>query len=714
MLNYKILINLILYLFPAIMILNCKNDELQNKDWPIYRGGSESTGYSNLSQINKNSVIHLDTAWSFRTGDAAEGSKSTIQCNPIVVNHTLFLTSPKLQLMALNPLNGKLKWKFNPFENTEASGVNRGVTYWESGNDKRIFFSAGSFLYALNAENGSLISSFGINGKIDLREGLGREPKKLSVWATSPGIIFKNILIQGTALGEGYDAAPGFVRGFDVISGKTIWTFHTIPQPGEFGYKTWEKDAYKQVGGVNCWAGMCLDEKRGTVFIPLGSPAFDFYGGNRKGENLFGNCLLAVNAETGQRKWHYQLVHHDLWDYDLPAPPTLVSVNKNGKRIDAVAQVTKMGMVFIFDRETGKPIFPIEERAVPKSDLLSEEAWPTQPFPVKPAPFVRHQFSENDITDISTESSQFIKEKLKGVELSTIYSPPSTKGRVQFPGTRGGAEWGGASYDPETNILYINANEVPMLFKMKVLEDLGGKSPYEIGENIYKLNNCSNCHAADRTGVKPFPTLLGLSKKRTKDQINSLLKSGRNQMTPFPNISGEEKEALLAFLFDEKESKGQKPQIQLKKQAVRYIHDGWNVLYDQFGYPGVKPPWGTFNAINLNTGEYVWRKPLGEFSELTKKGLPPTGTQNLGGSIVTAGGLVFIAATKDEKFRAFDKATGEVVWEYKLPAGGYATPSTYAIDGKQYIVIACGGGGKVGSKSGDYYLAFCLKGDSNK
>ena len=690
---------------------SCKKTEKNYTDWAIYRGDSGSTGYSSLAQINKNTVKDLEVAWTYNTGDAREDNRSTMQCNPIIVNKMMYVTSPKLQLLALNPENGKEIWRFNPFENAEATGVNRGVTYWTDGRDKRIFFAAGSFLYALNADNGTLIANFGEKGRIDMRQGLGRDPEKLSVWASSPGIIFKNILIQGTGLTEGYDAAPGFIRGYDVFTGKTVWTFHTIPQPNEFGYDTWQPEAYKQVGGTNCWAGMSLDEEKGTVFVPLGSPAFDFYGGNRKGENLFGNCLLALDAATGTRKWHYQLVHHDLWDYDLPAPPTLITVVHEGKKVDAVAQVTKMGMVFLFDRETSKPLFPIEERPVPKSDLLGEETWATQPFPTKPAPFVRQRFTENDITNISAEANQFVKNKLKGAKLSSMYTAPSTNGTVQFPGTRGGAEWGGASFDPETGILYLNANEIPMFFKMKPLK-MDNEEPLAIrGEKIYTLNGCSGCHGADRSGVKPFPALLNVSSRLSKEQVSSILKNGKGQMPAFPNISDGDKEALIAFLFDEKEKTMVKKEHLTVKTDIptRYVHEGWNVLTDPDGYPGVKPPWGTFNAINMNTGEYLWQIPLGEYPDLAKKGITGTGTQNLGGAIVTAGGLVFIAATKDEKFRAFDKTTGKLVWEYKLPFGGYATPSTYAIDGVQYIVIAAGGGGKVGSKSGDAYVAFKLK-----
>lgn len=698
-------------ILPALLCLvyACSAPDSKIADWPVYRSDKASSGYSDLNQINTENTGQLELAWSYHAGDAREGNKSTIQCNPIIVNGTMYLTSPKLKLIALDPETGKEKWVFDPFKDLEATGVNRGVTYWSDGsNDRRIFFSAGPYVYALNADNGEPVDGFGNQGKIDLREGLGRDPKLLSVWSTSPGVIYKDLLIQGSALEEGYNAAPGFVRAYNTRTGKIAWTFHTIPQPGEYGYETWDKESYKQVGGTNAWAGMSVDEKRGLVFIPLGSPAFDFYGGNRKGENLFGNCLLALDANTGTRKWHYQLVHHDLWDYDLPAPPNLVTIKQADKSIEAVAQVTKMGMVFIFDRNTGQPLYPIEEKPVPKSSLLGEENWATQPFPTKPAPFVRQRFTWNDITNISDSATNYIRQRIGQSTLGTIFTPPDTTGVVQIPGTRGGAEWGGASYDPQSGILYVNANELPLLLKMKqVPVDDDASNP---GEKIYTMNNCAMCHGANRAGTNVFPALVNLSTRLSLAKADSIILKGKGQMPAFPNITGAEKKALLAFLFDQPQAaKEQSKPISTHKKEYRYVNNGWTQLTDQSGYPGIKPPWGTLNAIDLNAGNLLWQVPLGEYDVLTQKGIPPTGTQNLGGSVVTAGGLLIIAATADEKLRIFDKKTGKVLWTYKLPAAGYASPSTYSVNGRQYIVIAAGGGGKVGTASGDAYLAFRLK-----
>jgi quinoprotein glucose dehydrogenase len=701
--------NISLYFFTLAILISCTHADKSFTTWDVYRGDKGSTGYSALSQINKNNLHKLELAWTYHTGDAREGNRSNIECNPIIANRMMYVTSPQLKLIALDPATGKEIWKFDPFKNQQPSGVNRGVTYWtDDKNDRRIFFSAGPYVYAINADNGHLVSGFGLNGKNDLRNGLGRDPARLSVWCTSPGIIYKNLLIQGTALEEGYDAAPGFVRAYNVLTGKVEWTFNTIPQPGEFGYDTWDKQSYKEVGGTNAWAGMSIDEKRGIVFIPLGSPAYDFFGGNRKGKNLFGNCLLAVDAATGKRKWHYQLVHHDLWDYDLPAPPTLVTLNNGKTTIDAVAQVTKMGMVFLFDRNTGKPIFPIVERPVATSNLFGEETWSTQPFPVKPAPFVRQSFSENDITNISDSAHAYIKTQIGNAHMGSIFTPPDTSGVVQIPGTRGGAEWGGASFDPETGILYINANELPLLLKMKAVPV--NDEIISRGEQIYTMNNCTMCHGANRTGTEVFPSLLNLSSRITMQKADSTIKTGRGQMPPYPNLSAEDKTALLNFIFDKKTTDIIAKKISnTGKMKYRYVNNGWLQLTDKDGYPGIKPPWGTLNAIDLNKGELLWKVPLGEYDILKKRGIPPTGTQNLGGSVITAGGLVIIAATADEKLRIFDKQTGQLLWQYKLPAAGYAMPSTYVVNGKQYIVIAAGGGGKVGTKSGDAYVAFKLK-----
>ena len=685
----------------AIALFSCHH---QNREWEVSRGNLESNCYSELDQINTKNVQDLQVAWTFHTGDTGE----SIQCNPIVVDGIMYVTSPALKVIALKAFNGEMLWKFDPFKGGKAIDVNRGVTYWQDGKNKRILFTAGYKLYALNAETGQVISSFGNKGTVDLREGLERTPDKIFVTVTSPGIIFNDILIIGSRVSEAEGAAPGHVRAFNVLTGKEAWVFHTIPQPGEFGYDTWDKNTWKNIGGANSWSGLSLDKKRGMVFFATGSCAPDFFGGDRKGQNLFANSVIALKAESGERVWHYQVVHHDLWDYDLPAPPVLITVNHDSKRIDAVAQVTKTGNVFVFDRETGKPLFDVEERKVPVSNIIGEESWPTQPYPLKPLPFVRQIYTEEDIADISPEARVYVEGRLKNVRNEGIFTPSSEQGSLIFPGFRGGAEWNGGSFDPETGILYVNANEIPNISSLtKVEVDKG----VELGVSLYNLN-CATCHGFDKKGQDQFPALLNIDKKMSASGILNRIRNGKGQMPAFPNLANEQVKAIVAYLFKEENGKRIKTDGKVIEdssgKAFRYAHSGYGQFLDQEGYPAVKPPWGTLNAINLNTGELSWKIPLGEYEALTKRGIPPTGTQNFGGTIVTAGGLIFVGATKDEKFRAIDKNNGKILWETKLPAGGYATPSTYEVNGKQYVVIAAGGGGKNDTKKGDGYVVFAL------
>lgn len=705
--------NYVLFLFyiSCISLFSCHSRNNQYDDWKIYRGGHESNAYSGLNQINIKNVTQLKPAWVFHTGD----SGATIECNPIIIDEVMYITSPALKLMALNAATGKLIWKFDPFVERKAIGVNRGVTYWQDGKDKRIYFSAGHSLYALNAETGSLIASFGNRGIVDLRAGLNRDSSKIDVMMSTPGIIYKNYFIAGSAVSESEGAAPGYVRAYDVKTGNIVWTFHTIPQPGEFGYDTWDDpNAWKNIGGANAWAGLSLDDKRGLVFLATGSCAPDFYGRDRKGQNLFANSVIAVNAETGKLKWYYQTVHHDLWDYDLPAAPNLVTVMHKGKKIDAVAQVTKTGNVFVLDRETGKPLFPVEERKVPASDIEEETAWPTQPFPLKPSAFSRQKYTEKDLPDISPEGNAYALEQLKKIRNEGIFTPPGIGGSMQLPGTRGGAEWNGASFDVETGVLYVNANDIPNIRILKKVETNAGynTSSPGAGENLYQLN-CASCHGIDRKGQALYPSLLGIINRLTKSEILSSVTNGKGQMPSFPNLDESDKGAIADYLLNSKDNIKSKEKLNTGHDSisVNYVNSGYEQFRDKQGYPAVKPPWGTLSAINLNTGAIMWQVPLGEFKELSKRGIKPTGTQNFGGTLVTAGGLVFVGASKDEKFRAFDKMTGKILWETLLPAGGYATPGSYQIKGKQYVVIAAGGGGKNDTKKGDTYVAFSLMDD---
>ncbi|HEX5168783.1 MAG TPA: PQQ-binding-like beta-propeller repeat protein, partial [Cyclobacteriaceae bacterium] len=590
----------------------------------------------------------------------------------------------------------------------------RGVAYWTDGkDDRRIFFTAGSNTFAINADTGEPILTFGTNGSIDLHDGLDRDVDDLFVVSTSPGVVYKNLLIMGTRVDEAPPSAPGHIRAYDVITGKRQWIFHTLPQPGEFGYETWEnKDAWKYIGGANTWSGFSLDEKRGILFAPTGSAAYDFYGGKRTGSNLFANCLIALDAATGKRIWHFQFMHHDVWDKDVPTPPALVTLTREGKQIDAVAQTTKNGMVYVFERETGTPLFDINEIPVDTvSPLQGEKLWPTQPIPLKPSPFVRQTLTENDINPYLEDSiREQLKNQLKSYRYGNMFIPPGTIPSIILPGYDGGGEWGGPSFDPETGILYVNANEMAWVMKMNEnkMEAPKKESWLIAGERLFK-QNCQTCHGADRKGTGNNPTLINIKTKYNLGDFLSLLNSGRRMMPAFKYLNDNEKNAIASYIL---EMKGEQKNSFVGRgidtvNFMPYKMEGYNKFLSPDGYPAISPPWGTLNAINLNTGEFAWRVPLGEYEELKSKGIPPTGTENYGGPVVTAGGLVFIAASRDKKFRAFNKATGKLLWEYTLPASGFASPAVYELNGKQYVVIACGGG-KLGAKSGDTYLAFAI------
>jgi quinoprotein glucose dehydrogenase len=686
-----------------------------DQDWPVYLGDKASTHFSPLTQIDRENVGRLQVAWTYHSGDARPEGRSQIQCNPLEIGGVLYGTSPQSKLLALDASTGNERWRFDPVGShgqINSLGVSRGVVYWAEGDDQRILFTADYNLYAIDAHTGKPIPTFGKSGRVDVREGLGREPGTLFVVPTTPGVICGDRLIQGDRVSEGPGpSAPGHIRAYDVRTGSLVWTFHTIPYPGEPGYETWPPNAWQHIGGANCWTGMAVDEKRGLVFIPTGSASFDFWGGNRIGQDLYANCLLALDAATGRRAWHYQFVHHDLWDRDLPAPPNLVTLRHNGKQIDAVAQVTKSGHVFVFNRETGEPLFPIVERPVAASDLQGESAWPTQPLPLKPAPFARQMFTADQITDISPESYRTVLQTFIKVRPHLQFVPPSTQGTVILPGFDGGAEWGGAAVDPRRGYLYVNANEMPWILTMVETKANPG-APLSSGHQIYN-QICAACHGINRQGdtARAFPSLANIGQKLNKDNIVQLLGSGRGNMPAFSFLSQAQKEAVADLLLSREApvvEHGQTPALSDATMLNEpYTHTGYNRWVDTNGYPAIKPPWGTLNALDLNTGEYLWHVPLGELPELTAKGIPPTGTENYGGPIVTAGGLVFIAASKDEMIRAFDQDSGKILWQHKLPAGGYATPATYLVKDRQYLVIACGGG-KMGTKSGDAYVAFAL------
>lgn len=690
-------------LFLSILAWNNADTDPTDSDWPEYLGGPDRNHYSELSDITPNNVDKLKIAWRYSLPDSGQ-----MQVNPLVIDGVLYGVSASVQAFALNAATGKELWRFgDPLK--DWSSTSRGVSYWTDGKEQRILYTAGPNLWALNAKTGKPIPSFGDKGKVDLHTGLPEIAQKKFVISNTPGTIFEDLIVMPVRLSEGSDAAPGDIRAFNVRTGKLAWTFHTIPYPGEYGYKTFPKDAYLNTytGAANNWSGMAVDRKRGILYVPTGSAGFDFYGGNRKGQNLFANCLLALDARTGKRIWHYQTTHHDIWDRDMPAPPNLVTIKKDGKTIDAVAQITKQGFVFVFDRVTGKPLFPIKEIPVLASDLEGEKAWKTQPMPMLPVPYSRQSnaLSESDISPYAENREELIQNFRKYKK--GFYDPPSKEGTVILPGFDGGGEWGGAAADPE-GILYVNSNEMAWILTMvetPPADELANASP---GEKIY-ITTCAACHGVDRKGnaKSGFPALVDIEKKRDKGFVTQIISAGKGMMPGYPALSNAEKQALVAYLFgDEKKEVGAVAGAN-KPVVLPYRITGYNKFLDSKGLPAISPPWGQLSAINLNTGEYLWQVPFGEEPTLVAKGIRNTGVENYGGPVITASGLLFIAATKDGMFRAFDKKTGKVLWETKLPAAAFATPATYAINGKQYIVLACGGT-KLGTPKGNQYVAYAL------
>ena len=673
--------------------------------WREYLGGPDRNHYSTLTQINPGNVHKLKVAWTYAAPDSGQ-----MQMSPIIVDGVLYGVTAAVQAFALDAATGRELWRFGDTLNAWHS-TSRGVAYWEHGDDRRILFTRGPDLWALDAQTGKPVETFGNAGHVDLHDGLPEIARNKFIISNTPGTIFENLIVMPLRLSEGADAAPGDIRAFDVVTGKLVWTFHTIPYPSEGGYETWDnKEAYlnTEIGAANNWAGMAVDREAGVLFVPTGSASPDFYGGRRKGANLYANCLLALDARTGKKIWHYQFTRHDIWDRDLPAPPNLLRVKRGDRTIDAVAQITKQGYVFVFDRKTGQPLFDIEDRAAPPSSLTGEQAWPNQPVPALPKPFARqaHELTENDISPYADNRDELLQTFRRSDK--RWHAPPNLEGVFLLPGYDGGAEWGGAGADPEEGILYVNANEMAWILKMEPAAGkmAAGTTP---GEAIY-LNYCASCHKTDRSGnaQSGFPSLLKIH-RRGKGFVNKMIRTGKGMMPGFPQISETEKAALVAFLYgEEKKEIGPVVTTLENKSSTPYEHTGYHKFLDSEGLPGIAPPWGTLSAIDLNTGAYRWRVTLGDTETLRQKGHAPTGCENYGGPVITSGGLLFIAATKDGKFRAFDKKTGLLLWETTLPAAAFATPATYQVNGKQYIAVACGGE-KLGTAKGNQVMAFALE-----
>lgn len=705
---------------------NNNKDATTYNTWQMAHGNSNGNHYSSLTEIDTSNVQQLHVAWEFHTGDADTSAHSQIQCNPIIINGIMYGTSPMLKVFAIDAATGKQKWNFSPYDTVaeEKNGHfnlnnNRGVTYWSDGKDEeRIFYTAGPYLHSINAKTGKLDSGFGAHGKVDLHDGLQMENvQDLFVTSTSAPSVYKDLILTGTRVSEAMDAAPGDIRVFNVRTGKIVWQFHTIPRPGEPGYETWEDgNAWKTTGGANNWMGMTVDQEKGITYIPIGSASMDFYGGKRKGSNLYADCMLALDASTGKYLWHFQYIHHDTWDWDPSSAPVLLTVKHDGKNIDAVAQTTKTGFVFLFNRENGQPLFPVAETPVDTvTELAGEKLWPTQPVPQKPAPFVRQTLTEKDINPyLSKAEYDSVKKVLQGVHTGKMFTPQSKEGTIIFPGFDGGAEWGGPAVDPESNILYVNANQMAWILQMFDVDAAEHEENFgQAGARLYK-QNCMSCHGAEKKGGGNYPSIVDVGKKYDPRSFVEFINAGRRMMPAFKHLSQQDKDAIASYVLNIQKQQQNKYKPRLTAidsfRMLPYEISGYNKFITKSGLPALSPPWGVLNAINMNTGEYVWKTTLGEDAVFKAKGVNETGTENYGGPVVTKGGLLFIAATKDGMFRAFNKRTGKLLWQTKLPAAGFATPATYEINGKQYVVIACGGG-KLGTKSGDSYVAFALAPD---
>lgn len=665
-------------------------------EWPVYGGSNANDRYSPLGQITTANVARLEEAWRFDTGESGG-----FQVAPIVVGGVMYSPTPAHRVVALDAATGALRWTFDP--KLESRGPNRGVAYWASGNERRVFAAADQYLYALDATTGVPIPGFGEQGRVDLRRGLGRDPATQSVRLTTPGVVFKDLLIIGGRAGEGAGASPGDIRALDVRTGAVRWTFHTIPHPGEEGYRTWGETSWQVNGGANNWAGMALDEARGLVFVPTGSAAPDFHGADRPGDNLYADCVLALDAATGTKRWHFQAVHHDIWDRDFPSPPTLVTVRRGGRTIDAVAQTTKHGYVFVLDRDSGAPLFPVDEQPAPASTVPGERTSRTQPVPRLPEPFVRQRLTADLLTRRTPEAHAWAAAEFAKLHTEGLFTPLRVgQDTVVFPGFDGGAEWGGSAFDPGSGRLFVNAND--LAWTGALAPDEGGSD----GRAIY-LKACASCHRDDRRGTPPqIPALTNLT--APAERLTSVIRQGIGRMPGFPDLTPEAVGALVAYLRDTP-GHGDTPgpaTAPTPPAPGRLRFTGYKKFLDPDGYPATAPPWGTLSAIDLTTGVTSWRIPLGEYPELVAQGVRDTGSENYGGPIVTAGGVLFIGATNfDNAFRAFDAATGRLLWRVTLPFAANTTPATYEAGGRQYVLVAAGGG-KSRAPSGGMFIAYRL------
>ena len=660
-------------------------------DWPVYGGSQDNTHFTTLNQITPANVTKLEVAWKYETHD--EGRGTEMQANPIIINGIMYAESPTQKIFALDAATGKEIWKYDPSTGPlggRGRGRHRGMVV----TGDRVLVTFGTRILALDRKTGQPIKSFGVDGGVDMREGFDRPGGAGgSVSASTPGVVYQGLFIIGSSVSEALPGAPGDIRAYDVITGKEVWKFHTIPHPGEFGYETWPPNAWKTSGGANAWAGVTIDEKHGILFAATGSPSFDWYGGDRVGDDLFANCVLALDARTGKYLWHFQAVRHDLWDYDLPARPALITVTRNGKKVEAVAQITKTGYVYVLDRLTGKSLFPLGEYKAPTSKLDGEKTAATQPYPLLPLPFTRQHLTEDMLTNRTPAAHAQALADFKRMK-SGFYEPAALEGNIHFPGTDGGGEWGGPAFDPTTALLYVNSNEQPWLQHIMPRSD----------RSLF-ANTCAGCHGDDMKGSAMAPSLIDVAKRLTPEQLRNIIGQGSARMPGFSTLGQATVTALVNYLTTGKDIADS---LASNPTFLKYRSSGIPLWVDPDGYPPLTPPYGTLNAIDLNTGKYKWTIPFGEYPKLVAQGIRNTGSDNYGSGIVTQNGLFIIAATsQDNKFHVYDKLTGKLLWETTLPAAGNATPSIFMVNGREYIVIACGGG-KNGAVPGGTYVAFAL------
>lgn len=688
-----------LFLIISIVALSCGRTDTSTapSEWPTFGHDASNNKFSPLASIDTTNVSRLREAW--RIEDSVD--LAGLYMNPVMFGNKLIGLMPSSQLLAFDPGSGKVLWRFTP-DTSNISNWSKGITGHpgRNGNPDQVFFIFGGTLYAINAETGKVMEGFGKNGRVDFYEGLGLPDSMrnlVQVSSNAPGVVYKDLFIVGCKVPDELPSTSGDIRAFNIHTGKLEWVFHTIPKAGEFGAETWNPDARQKNGGANCWAGMALDEKRGIVYVPTASPSFDFYGADRPGQNLFANCLLALDAKTGKRIWHFQTTHHDLWDRDNGSPPNLVTVERNGKKIDAVALVTKMGYLFMFDRETGESLFEINEVPVDTvSSMPREKPWPTQPIPVNP-PFARQGYKE----ELYGPSSEWIKREVAKNKYKTgIYEPPSMSGSIILPTAHGGANWGGASVNPQTNLLFVNATDIPWILKLTDLKKIRANNELD-GKTLY-MTHCKSCHGADMKGGVG-PNISFRVKKYRNDQVANIIRKGAPPMPAFSYLSAQQIASIVAYVRDTTIQQ-QHEVAGVPQNNEPFGFNGYNFYLDSLENPAIKPPFGTMSAINLNTGQIVWQVPLGEYEKFRKQGISNSGSFNRGGGIATAGGLILIGATEDGMFRAFDQRTGRVLWEYQLPGMASSIPSTYSVNNKQYVVVAVSGNEKF--KGG--YIAFAL------